>query len=98
MMTVYKNHYTLTGTVALTLALAGCVSSDPVRLEADFGNSVNQFTQAQTYNPDAAASTRPVEQMDGEMAMGTLDALRKDVSRVEDVGGEIQTISTEFGN
>ena len=64
---------------------AGC-SSAPKRVEADYGNSVNQLVQAATYNPEAAASTEsiPVIGMDGKRALSSLDAMRTDTERVED--------------
>jgi len=83
MDTDYKNYHGLIGTLLLTAMLTGCVSTEPVRVEADFGNSVNQMIQAQTHNPEAAARTEsiPVKEMDGEMAINTLEALRKDTKR-----------------
>jgi type IV pilus biogenesis protein CpaD/CtpE len=83
MDTDYKNYHGLIGTLLLTAMLAGCVSTEPERVEADFGNSVNQMIQAQTHNPEAAARTEsiPVKEMDGEMAINTLEALRKDTKR-----------------
>ena len=71
------------GTALLLVTLAGCVSTEPLRVEEDFGKSVNQMIQAQTYNPEAAARTEslPVKEMDGKMAIDTLEALRKDTSR-----------------
>ena len=69
-----------------SLASTGC-STEPKRVEADFGNSVNQMVQASTYNPEAAASTEsiPVYGMDGKRAMNTLDAMKTDTERrIED--------------
>ena len=69
----------------LSAGTTGC-STEPKRVEADFGNSISQTVQAQTYNPEAAASTEsvPVIGLDGKRAMGTLDALRTDIERPED--------------
>jgi hypothetical protein len=60
-----------------SLASSGC-STEPKRVEADYGNSVTQMVQAATYNPEAAASTEsiPVMGMDGKRAMRTLDAMQ----------------------
>jgi len=68
----------------VSITSAGC-SSAPKRVEADYGNSVNQLVQAATYNPEAAASTEsiPVIGMDGKRAIRTLDAMRTDTERVE---------------
>ena len=71
--------------VTLSAVTSGC-STEPKRVEADYGNSVSQMVQAQTYNPEAAASTEsvPVIGLDGKRAMSTLDALRTDTERPED--------------
>ena len=71
--------------VTLSAAISGC-STEPKRVEADYGNSVSQMVQAQTYNPEAAASTEsvPVIGLDGKRAMRTLDALRTDTVRPDD--------------
>ena len=60
-----------------SMTSVGC-STEPKRVEADFGNSVTQTVQAATYNPEAAASTEsiPVMGMDGKRAMRTLDAMQ----------------------
>ena len=84
----YTKTYSFLGITALSigsLVLAGC-SSEPKRVEADYGNSVTQMVQASTYNPEAAASTEsiPVLGMDGKRAMQTLDAMQTDTSRIED--------------
>jgi hypothetical protein len=83
MDTESKHNCGLIGTTLLAAILAGCVSTEPVRVQEDFGNSVKQMTQSQTYNPEAAARTEslPIKEMDGEMALSTLEALRKDTSR-----------------
>ena len=67
------------------IASSGC-STEPKRVEADYGNSVNQMVQAATYDPEAAASTesKPVIGMDGKRALNTLDAMRSDTERVDD--------------
>lgn len=97
MVTHYLKHCGLVGTTLLVTALAGCASTEPVRVEADFGNSVNQMVQAQTFNPEAAARTEsiPVEQMDGEMAMQSLKALREDISSRE--AEDLNMINVQIG-
>jgi hypothetical protein len=71
--------------VTLSMAINGC-STEPKRVEADYGNSISQTVQAQTYNPEAAASTEsiPVLGMDGKRSMRTLDAMQTDTERPED--------------
>ena len=68
-----------------SLVLTGCIS-EPKRVEADYGNSINQMVQASTYDPEAAASTesKPVMGMDGKRAIRSLDSMRTDTERVED--------------
>ena len=75
----------ITVIAVVSITTVGC-SSDPKRVEADYGNSVNQMVQAATYNPEAAASTEsiPVIGMDGKRALRSLDAMRTDTERVED--------------
>jgi len=81
--TIYKNP----GIAVIALAIvvtAGC-STEPKRVEADYGNSVHQMVQASTYNPEAAASTEsiPVLGMDGKRAIRSLDAMQTDTTRPE---------------
>jgi hypothetical protein len=100
MDTDYKNYRGLIGTLLLAAMLAGCVSTEPERVEADFGNSVNQMIQAQTHNPEAAARTEsiPVKEMDGEMAISTLEALRKDTAREKGVINNVINVEIGGGN
>jgi type IV pilus biogenesis protein CpaD/CtpE len=67
----------------LLALLTGCSSTDPVRVEQDFGNSVHHMIQAQIYNPQAARnpSTVPPAALDGPMAGNALDVYRKDVAK-----------------
>ena len=93
--------YNCTAVTLLGLAIVmsiGC-STEPKRVEADYGNSVNQMVQAATYNPEAAASTEsiPVYGMDGKRAMNTLDAMRTDTEqRIEDFNDILNFV--ELGN
>jgi len=100
MDTDYKNYRGLIGTLLLAAMQAGCVSTEPERVEADFGNSVNQMIQAQTHNPEAAARTEsiPVKEMDGEMAASTLDALRKDTGRDKETINNVINVEIGGGN
>ena len=78
----------LIGTVTAisALAAAGCVDTPS---DADYGRSVSQMIQAQTYDANAAAN--PPEQApdagDGARLKNALDAHRKDVAKG---GGEVQ--------
>lgn len=65
----------------VTLALSGCADT-PVA-DADYGKSVPQMVQAQTYDP-AAASNPPElapEITDAERVKNALDVYRKDVAK-----------------
>lgn len=75
----------LVGTLTLLL-IGGCVSSDPKRLDAEFGNSVAGMIEGQTHNPYAAAAgPEPVMSMDGRKAEGNLEAYRQDVQKKTEV-------------
>lgn len=68
--------------IALTLGLVvGCSSHGLERVEADFGNSVNQMVQGQIYDPEAAAfpDPEPPMTMDGIKADNALNNYHKDV-------------------
>jgi len=99
MDTEYKHICGLIGTTLLAAILAGCVSTEPVRVEADFGKSANQMVQAQTYNPEAAARTEslPIKEMDGVMAVDTLNAMRKDVGRNTEILNNVINVQIGAG-
>lgn len=67
--------------LVLALATAGC--ADTRRTDADYGRSVSQMVQAQTY--DANAASNPPELApasgDGVRLKNALDAHRKDVAK-----------------
>ncbi len=62
--------------------LSGCASTDAVRVEEDFGNSVRNMIQAQTYNPDAARNppSEPPKVLDGTVGRRVLETYRGDVA------------------
>ena len=101
MTNVDTSTYNYMAVTLLGLAIVmsiGC-STEPKRVDADYGNSVNQMVQAATYNPEAAASTEsiPVFGMDGKRAMNTLDTMTTDTEkRVEDFNDILEMV--EFGN
>jgi len=85
--------------LGLAMVLSFGCSTEPKRVEADYGNSVHQMVQASTYNPEAAASTvsTPVIGMDGKRAMNSLDAMTTDTEqRIEDFNEILDFI--ELGN
>ena len=59
--------------------LAGCTSTDPRRVENDFGESVRQMINAQLYDPEAAADPPliGVDTLDGPTAATTIDNYRR---------------------
>jgi type IV pilus biogenesis protein CpaD/CtpE len=67
--------------VVATVAIAGC--ADTPLSDADYGSSVKQMVQAQTFDP-AAASNPPElgpEMTDGDRLKNALDVYRKDVAK-----------------
>lgn len=72
---------------ALVVLMAGCTSTDPVRVEQDFGNSVRRMVEAQTYNPAAAAHppAEPPQGYDGAKAKRVIETYRGDVSVPQEV-------------
>lgn len=81
----------LIGTVTAlsALAAAGCADTPS---DADYGRSVNQMIQAQTYDANAAAN--PPEQApasgDGARLQNALDTYRKDVAKGAEVKREVE--------
>jgi hypothetical protein len=78
------------------LAVTGC--ADTAATDADYGRSVSQMVQAQTYDANAAAN--PPEQApaagDGARLQNALEAYRKDVAKG---GAEVQReIEFEVGD
>jgi hypothetical protein len=78
-----------TVTAVAALAAAGCADTPS---EADYGNSVKQMVEAQTYDPAAAAN--PPEQApattDGARLQNALDNYRKDVAKGAEVKREAE--------
>jgi hypothetical protein len=64
-----------------TLTIAGC--ADTPRADADYGRSVQQMVQAQTYDPVAASNPPELapETADGARLKNALDVYRKDVAK-----------------
>lgn len=69
----------ITGMSAGLLAmavLAGCAPTTP-RLDATFGDAVNQAKAQQTLNPNASRNTDPVAGIDGQAANSIIDRYHK---------------------
>ena len=62
----------------LTGLTVGCASSEPARLDASFGSSVEQMLVNQTYDPAASQNneSRTVKTLDGQKATKTLENYR----------------------
>jgi hypothetical protein len=65
----------------VTLATSGC--ADTPRADADYGRSVQQMVQTQTYDPVAASNPPELapETADGARLKNALDVYRKDVAK-----------------
>lgn len=66
--------------VSATLLSAGCANTFS---DDDYGRSVRQMVQSQTYDPAAASNPPelPPEITDGERLRNALDVYRKDVAK-----------------
>lgn len=70
-----------TALALVTLTVAGC--ADTPIADADYGHSVKQMIQAQTYDPAAASNPAemPPEVTDAERVKNAIDVYRKDVAK-----------------
>ncbi|QBQ55878.1 hypothetical protein [Nitrosococcus wardiae] len=82
--------FCFSGGIPLVLLL-GCTSTDPVRVEQDFGNSVRNMIQAQIYDPEAARNppVDPPAALDGAKAGEALKEYRQDVGKPSKVEKEL---------
>lgn len=88
MMRIHKDASAIGSTVVLLTLIAGCTTStDAVRVEQDYGNSVRHMIDAQIYDPTAAynPSTEPAVGLDGGKAHNVLEQYRKDVAKPQKV-------------
>jgi hypothetical protein len=86
------NNYKLLGLalgVQAAAMLAGC--GKPTLVERNFGESVRQMVEAQTYDPSTLSnpSTEPVEGGDGQQLENVIGAYRSDVAKPEAVNDDI---------
>ncbi len=74
------------------LLAAGCASTDPTRVEEDFGKSVRHMVKAQTLNPQAAENpaTDLPSGIDGQKGDAILEAFRADVAKPGEVAKPIK--------
>ena len=88
MIIKYRNIWKLMAVTLLVMLFEGCTAvGEPKRLDAAFGQSVTSMIRAQTYDLQAADSTesRPVLELDGDKAQGSLDAYRKDIAKPQEI-------------
>jgi hypothetical protein len=76
--------------VTLPLGLGACVA-EPTLTETNFGNSVRQMIEAQTYDPSTlrTPSTDPVDSADGKRLENVLEAYRTDVAKPAAVSEDV---------
>jgi hypothetical protein len=67
----------------LCAASLACGCADTPNADADYGTSVRQMVQSQTYDPNAASNPPELapESGDGERLENALDEYRKDVAK-----------------
>lgn len=81
----------LVGLATTAGLLAACSTNTPTPTERDFGNSVRNMIEAQTYDPSTlgSPSTETPEGIDGRRLEAVLDVYRTDVAKPESVSDEI---------
>jgi type IV pilus biogenesis protein CpaD/CtpE len=87
-----KSQKTLAALVGLpVLTLLAACASEPTLTERNFGTSVRQMIEAQTYDPSTLAtpSTETVDTADGRRLENVLEAYRTDVAKPESVSEDI---------
>ena len=67
---------TMSAGLLAVAVLAACAPTTP-RLDANFGDAVNQAKAQQTLNPDASRNTDPVAGIDGQAANSIIDRYHK---------------------
>jgi len=88
-----KNHWIIiaSGSLILPVSLMTGCSSGGTLSERNFGMSVRQMTEAQIYDPEAAAnpSPHPANVRDGKLGLHIIDVYRADVAAPEKVQQDI---------
>lgn len=92
-----NSKFTLLILAACMVTTAGCASKSGT--ERDFGDSVRQVTNAQVYDPNAAANPdpSPVVGGDPDRLNNSLDGHRKDVASPAGVAAPV-TVNVGNGN
>jgi hypothetical protein len=91
-----KQIVTRVGFIGLVL-LGGCVH-EPTALEDNFGSSVRNMIEAQTFDPStlSSPSTETLDGGDGQRTEAVLERYRSDIARPEAVSEDI-VVSVEGG-
>jgi hypothetical protein len=94
-----KSQKTLIALATLgTTALLGACAHEPTPVERNFGSSVRNMIEAQTYDPStlSSPSTDTVDNGDGQRLEGVLEVYRTDVAKPESVREDV-VISVDGG-
>lgn len=69
----------------LPFVLGSCGTSDPTRVEEDFGYSVKKMIEQQTIDPDepVIAGANSIDGLDGQSVANTLESYRAEQKRRE---------------
>jgi type IV pilus biogenesis protein CpaD/CtpE len=90
-----KNYQTLAALVGLPVVVMLAACTKPTLTERNFGASVRQMIEAQTYDPSTLTTppTEPIESADGQRLENVLETYRIDVAKPaavsEDIGAVI---------
>lgn len=81
-----------------TAALLGACAHEPTPVERNFGSSVRNMIEAQTYDPStlSSPSTDTIDNGDGRRLEAVLEAYRTDVAKPESVREDV-IISVDGG-
>jgi len=94
MMSVF--HFSSIAIVLLMFVVEGCAPS-PTILHPAFGQSVNDFKQAQILNPSAQGSVEPVEGLQGVAANNTIKKYEKTFSKKQGASKKIGVLLSTGG-
>jgi hypothetical protein len=90
MYTTKTNPIARLSPLCAALLLGACANQESLT-ERNFGESVRQMIQAQTYDPSTLTmpSAEPVDGTDGQMLEGAVEVYRSDVASPEGGGNEV---------
>ncbi len=87
MKNIYETSIATAAVVLAAMTLAACTTTDPTRVEEDFGNSVRHMVNAQIYDQEAAQNPPkdPPMGIDAVQAEAVLKVYREHVGDPEEV-------------